>query len=107
MATQRAQKTSFLDKVKKYRKEILVGLLGLLVLIFLVKNMDDVEFDLVFFKTDMPLIFLLLFFAAAGAGTVAIYWRMDNKDKKFRIRELEKELDNQQRNAKLKEPGQE
>lgn len=90
------EKRSFANRavafINTYRKEILVGLILLIAILFLVKNADEVEFDLVFFKIDAPLVFLLLLFGGIGAGIVALYWRMSQKDLKYRIRELEAKL---------------
>jgi uncharacterized integral membrane protein len=97
------KKSGFVEFVKKYRKEILIGIIGVIALLFLIKNADEVTFDLVFFKTDMPLIFLLLLFAAIGAGIVALYWRMNHKDMKYKIKELQKELDDLKSNQKIEQ----
>jgi uncharacterized integral membrane protein len=97
------KKSGFVEFVKKYRKEILIGIIGVIALLFLIKNADEVTFDLVFFKTDMPLIFLLLLFSAIGAGIVALHWRMNHKDMKYKIKELQKELDDLKSNQKIEQ----
>ena len=84
---------SFLQKVKHYRKEIFVVFMAIILVIFMVQNSEDVDFDLVVTDMEVPLIVLILGFTALGAGTVGIYWFLSNRDKKRTIKEMAKELE--------------
>jgi len=83
---------SFISQMRKYRKEILVGLAILILLIFMVQNAHDVKFYLVFTDMSVPLIVLILGFTALGALTVGIYWMISNRDKKRDIKELKQKI---------------
>lgn len=83
-----AQEESFLSKMNKYRKEIITGLLIILLIVFMVQNSHDVDFYLVFTDMHVPLIVLILAFAALGASIVGVYWMMSSRDKKRTIKEM-------------------
>ncbi len=83
---------SFLSKVNKYRKEIIVGLLVILLIVFMVQNNQDVTFHLVFTDMQVPLIVLILGFAALGAAIVGVYWMLSVRDKNRTIKDLSKEI---------------
>jgi uncharacterized integral membrane protein len=93
MSNQKQTDSGIWPMIKKYRKEIWVGFLVIVALLFLIWNSDDVTFHLVFFKLEAPLILLLGLFAAIGAGIVAIYWRFSHMEQKFKIKELQKEIE--------------
>lgn len=93
--TQPKKESNIWPTIKKYRKEIFAGFLIIIAILFLVKNAYDVTFHLVFFKIQVPLIILLTIFAAIGAGIVAVYWRFSHQEQKFKIRELQMELERQ------------
>ncbi len=89
------------DKPQISLKTYLVFVLGILALVFLIQNSNDVEFQLIFWKIDkIPLILLLLLFFAFGA---IISWvlimRKVNVKKKI-IRKLEKEIEILKKEAK-------
>ena len=86
------EEKSFLEKVKHYRKEIFVGIIAIILIIFMIKNSHEVNFHLVFTKMDIPLIVLILGFTALGAGTVGIYWLISNRDKKRTIKNMAEEI---------------
>lgn len=92
MATSKKDQ-NFLGWLRRNRKEVVVGMLILLAIVFLVKNSDPVEFDLIFWKVEAPLIVLLLLFALLGAGIVGIYWVLSNREKKHLIRALKREVE--------------
>jgi len=91
--TQQKKESNIWPTIKKYRKEIFAGFLIIIAILFLVKNADDVTFHLVFFKIEVPLIILLTIFTALGAGIVAVYWRFSHQEQKFKIRELQSEVE--------------
>ncbi|MBX7095577.1 MAG: LapA family protein [Flavobacteriales bacterium] len=85
--------------VVKYKKELLIGLIAVLMLTFIVRNSHQVDFYLVFFKVKISVIFLIALFYALGMITVWLRFHFLNKDKdkKFkqmeeRLKELEKQL---------------
>ncbi len=83
---------SFLSKANRYRKEIFVGILIIILLIFMIQNSHDVDFNLVFTDMDVPLIVLILGFAALGAAIVGVYWILSNRDKKRTIKDLNRKV---------------
>lgn len=83
---------SFLSKANRYRKEILVGILIIILLIFMIQNSHDVDFNLVFTDMDVPLIVLILGFAGLGAAIVGVYWLLANRDKKRTIKDLNRKV---------------
>ncbi len=83
---------SFLSKANKYRKEIIVGLLIILLIVFMVQNNQDVTFHLVFTDMQVPLIVLILGFAALGASIVGVYWMLSVRDKNRTIKDLTREV---------------
>lgn len=83
-----AQEESFLSKMNKYRKEIVTSLLIILLIIFMVQNSHDVDFNLIFTDMQVPLIVLILAFAALGAAIVGVYWVLSSRDKKRTIKEM-------------------
>lgn len=86
------EERNFGQKLWHYRKEILIGILLILAIIFLVKNSDSVEFNMIFWTADVPLIILLLGWGSLGALIVGIYWLIGNREKKRDIRDLKKRI---------------
>jgi putative membrane protein len=87
--------------IKQYRKEILIGILMLLVIIFLVQNSDDVEFSLVFWKMDVPLILLLVIWLLIGAVITGVYFFVSNKEMRKEIKRLKKEVDQKEEKIEI------
>ena len=88
-----SEEKSFLSTLKEYRKEIIVGFLIILLLVFMIQNSHDVDFNLIVTDMDIPLIVLILGFSSLGAIIVGVYWYINNRDKKREKKELEKEVD--------------
>ncbi len=95
-----SKERSFIENLAHYRKEIFIGIMVILVILFMVMNSQKVEFSMVFFKTEVPLIILILLFSGIGALTVGIYWYLSNRDKKVLITELKKQIDKLQGDVK-------
>lgn len=87
--SQQQQEESF---IIKYKKELGIGLIAVLMLLFIVWNAKPVEFSLVFFTIQISKIFLIALFFVLGMITVWIRFRASNKEKDKRIKELEEKL---------------
>lgn len=77
---------------KKYKKEIFIGAIALLTLIFIVQNSEQIKFQMIFFSIDISIIFLITFFFAMGALSVWIKYHFTVKEKNKKIKQLEDEL---------------
>lgn len=74
----------------QYKKEIIIGVIGLLLLIFIVQNSHEVEFNMIFTSSKISLIVLILFFFALGMLTAGIYGHFKRKELKKKIKELQR-----------------
>lgn len=92
---------SFLENLAHYRKEIFMGIMIILLILFMVMNSQKVEFSMVFFKTEVPLIVLILLFSGIGAATIGIYWYLSNRDKKTTIKGLHKQIEKLQKDLNV------
>ena len=79
------------QKIVHYRREIIIGLLIILLIAFMVDNSHDVDFNLVFTDMSVPLIVLILGFACLGAMIVGLYWFIGSRDNKRDRKLLQKE----------------
>ncbi|MFZ5552059.1 MAG: lipopolysaccharide assembly protein LapA domain-containing protein [Bacteroidota bacterium] len=77
---------------QKYKKEIFIGTIALLTLVFIVQNSEQIPFQVVFFTINISIIFLITFFFAMGALTVWIKYYFTLKEKNKKIKQLEEEL---------------
>lgn len=78
--------------LKEYKKEIIIGIIIILMLIFIFQNMEQTEFTLFFVKMHFPLVILILMFFAIGAISVWVYSYFHKKELKRTIRTLEAKL---------------
>jgi uncharacterized integral membrane protein len=76
----------------KNKKEILISLIALLMLIFIIQNSAPIEFKVLFFKFPVSLIFLIALFYGMGMLTVWIKFYFVVKEKDKKIKELEERL---------------
>lgn len=79
----------------KYRKEILIGIIAILMLVFIVQNSEEIEFQMIFVRLNISLIFLIALFFALGMLTMWIRFHAVVKDKNKIITDLEKRLKEQ------------
>jgi len=82
------KKGNFVDTLKKYRKELIIGVMLILLVVFMIQNKHDVDFNLVFTDMQVPLIVIILFFSGLGAAIVGVYWIMASRDKKRTIKDM-------------------
>jgi uncharacterized integral membrane protein len=75
---------------QKYKKEIIIGCIAMILLVFIVQNSGEVEFWLVVTPVKVSLIILILFFYALGILTAGVYGHYRRKELKKKIKELEK-----------------
>ena len=75
-----------------YRKEILVAIIVILVVVFLYQNSKPVDFKLIFWKLEVPLIILVFSFFVIGVLTMWIYNFSKSSEKKKEIKNLKSEL---------------
>ncbi len=80
------QEQSFLVR---YRKEIIIAIIAVLMLVFIVQNSDKTRFHLVFYTFEVSLIFLIAFFFAMGALTIWVRYYFLKKEKDRQIEQLE------------------
>jgi uncharacterized integral membrane protein len=78
--------------LKEYKKEIVIGVIIILMLIFIFQNMDETIFTLFWVKMRFPLVILILMFFSIGAISVWVYSYFHKKELKRKIRTLEAEL---------------
>lgn len=78
--------------IVKYRKEILIVLIAILMLVFIVRNSHQIEFYLIFFPVKISVIFLIALFFGLGMLTVWIRYHFSNKEKDKRYKEMEERL---------------
>ena len=78
--------------IVKYRKEIVIAVIALLMLLFIIFNAEKIEFSLVFFSISISKIFLIALFFALGMLTVWVRNYSLNKEKNNRIKDLEAKL---------------
>ena len=76
----------------KYKKELLIGFIAVLMLIFIVQNSDEIEFQMLFIRLKISLIFLITLFFGLGMLTVWIRYYFITKEKNKKIKELEEKL---------------
>jgi uncharacterized integral membrane protein len=75
--------------IVKYRKEIIIAVIALLMLLFIVFNSEKIDFSLVFFSISISKIFLIALFFALGMLTIWVRNYSLNKEKNNRIKDLE------------------
>lgn len=85
--TEQKQEPSFWSK---YKKEIIIGVIALILLVFIVQNSGEVPFRVIFVTFNVSLIILILFFFALGILTAGVYGHFRRKELKKKIKELEK-----------------
>lgn len=84
--------------IVKYKKELLIGLIAVLMLIFIVQNSQQIEFGLIFFRVKISVIFLIALFYGLGLLTMWIRFHYSNKAKEKRYKEMEELLKKNQQN---------
>jgi uncharacterized integral membrane protein len=76
--------------LSKYKKELIIGIIALILLIFIVQNSGEVNFNVVVTSFNVSLIVLILFFFALGMLTAGVFGHFRRKELKKKIKELEK-----------------
>ena len=78
--------------ISKYKKEILIVLIAILMILFIVMNSGDVMFSLIFWKFPIPLVILILLFFTIGLVSAWVYSYFHRKELRKKVRELESKL---------------
>lgn len=78
--------------ILKYKKEILIGFIAFLMLVFIVQNAEEIQFQIIFIDMKISLIFLITLFYGMGLLTMFIRYHSVLKEKNKKIKELEKQV---------------
>ena len=78
--------------ILKYKKEILIGIIAFLMLVFIIQNAEEIEFQILFIRMRISLIFLIALFYGLGLLTMFIRYHFVLKEKNKKIKELEKKV---------------
>lgn len=78
----------------QYKREIVVALLVILIVVFLYQNSEKVDFKLIFWTLHIPLIVLVLSFFALGALIAWGYNFFKSQEGKRELKRLKAELEN-------------
>lgn len=78
--------------IVKYKKEILIGLIAFLMMVFIVQNSAKIPFYILWIKIEISTIFLITLFFGMGLLTMYIRYYYILKEKNKKIKELEKQI---------------